>query len=382
MKPPPQIALVVREQIGSVYDELLQVLIDLAEHPVSMFNDQRDRLVEVRNKALAIVSEWVLRQPDIAAALHNMVPRSWRVSDIPQALLEAALWDDYFKMPESVLLPPTRQDRVIATVPSLLGRLDNDGLLRLADTETLPNGIFYSKPTLDSRQHQRDRINALPHGVFYEDLALHYHQFLRRYFTSSIHYGLIFMILRLAQHHQVEARIAIDTRRLRYRNEYQEYFEADYWYGPILHDDKLDDLNTLGLTVHGDSNLADTTSSPLYLATSFRWQKDGENLKSIEIEELVYKTGASCDPILARYLHSIRDTAQRVFIHCDGAVKGYDLAGYPQTTTDFVKRGKSPYYRKVFRLDGRILTHDWSEIVAQWFRGNALVLEYLSALAA
>ena len=285
-----------------------------------------------------------------------MVPRSWRVSDISQALLEAALWDDCFKIPESAFFSPSREDRVIVAAPSLLDRIDHDGLLGLAGVE------------------------AKPHGIFYGDLALHYHQFLWRSFTSYVHYGLVSMILRLARSENVEARLAIDARRLRYRGEYRECFEADYWYGPTLDDDRLDDPNMLGLAIHGNPTIEHESSLTQYLATAFRWKNDGAGLKSIEIEELIYTPANWCDPVVARYLHSIRDTTQRVFSHCDGAVKGYELSGYPQTTNDFRDRGKSAYYRKVFRLDGHILTHDWSEVVSQWFRGNTLVLEYLSSL--
>lgn len=61
--------------------------------------------------------------------------------------------------------------------------------------------------------------------------SLHYHQLLRRGFGSNIHYELIGFVLDLARRNeQVRARIAIDERRLRRREEHQKIQERDYWY--------------------------------------------------------------------------------------------------------------------------------------------------------
>lgn len=103
-------------------------------------------------------------------------------------------------------------------------------------------------------------------------------------------------------------------------------------------------------------------------------------MKTIEIEELVPVDDDGADLVLARYLHAIRDTSQRRFVHCDGAVKAYKREGYPRVAEQFAGRGKGHHYRKVFRMDGEIQTDHWSNVAALWFRGNRLVLEYLSGL--
>jgi hypothetical protein len=114
---------------------------------------------------------------------------------------------------------------------------------------------------------------------------------------------------------------------------------------------------------------------------SIRWTRDRGACKSVEIEEFLPPADQASGPVLARYLHSIRDTERRVFVHCDGAVKAYDRSTYPTDLTTFAGRGKGLHYRKVFRLDGPLTADEWSRLTALWFRGNRLVLEYLDGLA-
>ena len=352
-----ELADLVKKQLGPVYDELLQVMIDLASSPIGAFSDDRHRLVEARTKAWRIVSEWAAAFPERAKELHDMVPRAWRVPDVAQALIEAALLEDYFLISKSAFAPVTADDRALVSAPELLEHIDHDGLLSVQS------------------------FDAHPHGVLYNDLALHYHQFLWRGFVNTIHYGLIAMILQLAKSGNVEARLAIDGRRLRFRNEYERRMELDYWFGPPLDHVSLDDIRCIGETVHGSSNPSTSSLTPEYIASSFRWKHDGGCLKSVEIEELVSISDDASELVLARYSHAIRDVAGRTFTHLDGAVKGYLTSDYPQTIEEFKKRGKSPHYRKVFRLDGHIAVGAWSNIVAQWFRGNELILEQLASLA-
>lgn len=239
-------------------------------------------------------------------------------------------------------------------MPALADRMDDEGLVNVAGLEAGPQGIFVA------------------------DLSLHYHQFLRRNFGATVHYELIGAILRIEQREDVGARLAIDDRRIRYRHEHQEIFEKDYWYGPPLSEEALDDPFAVGETIHGDREGGTSVANP-YVALSARWSRDA-HLKTVEIEELV--PIGDDDPVLVRYLHAIRDTERHCFIHCDGAVKGYAANTYPTTVSDFPRRGRSTRYRKVFRLDGTISTEDWSLVASLWFRGNQLILEYLGGLDA
>ena len=356
MDVPQDIAVAVKGRLGPIYDDLLEVMRDLVMDPTSMFGSGKPRIVEKRSRAASEINDWLCESPGDVTALYRMIPDMLQVPNVVQALLEAATWDDYFAIPESAFLFPDDGDRVLRAAPSLLNKIDDDGLLDITD------------------------IDAQPYGVIYGGFLLHYHQFLWRGFHGSVHVELIHNLLALARDGLVEARLAVDPHRLRYLNEYEEFIERDYWYRPPLDDGLLDDPNIVGTTVHGNPQVVSTLGGEV-LATEVRWTNSGAGLKTIEIEELVTVDKSRQARVLCRYLHSIRDTNEKRFRHCDGAVKGYNAAEYPETLTDFsTNRAKAPYYRKAFRIDGPVPTNDWSQVVSRWFRGNRLVFEYLSGL--
>lgn len=354
----PNVTARVRTILGPLYDEMLQVMIDLATPPVFLFADDRARLVDVRERSAAILRAWAADHSDDAAALVNLLPRVMQGPDVAESLLETSPWADYFRLPASTFELPRVDAPVFAALPSLLELADDDGLLDV------------------------DGVDARPHGLFIDDFSLHYHQLLRRGFGSNIHYDLIGSVLGLARRkEEVCARIAIDERRLRRRDEHREVEERDYWYGPQLDETKLDDLTALGETIHGDPECGRSILCP-YWAASIRWKRDGAGpMKSVEVEEFMPRSDEASGLVLVRYLHAIRDVERRAFVHCDGAVKAYDRSAYPTVLEDFPRRGKGLHYRKVFRLDGPLTANEWSHVTALWFRGNPLVLEYLAGLA-
>lgn len=351
---PIDVVAQVKGQLGAIYDELLGVMIDLATPPIFLFSDDRPRLVDVRTRAVACIEAWHASEPEVVDELVHRLPDVMQLSDAAGSLLEAVSRADYFDLRQSVFEQPRSSDRVFITAPDLLDRVDDDGLLSVAG------------------------LDARPHGLVHGDLSVHYHQLLRRGFASSVNFDLVGTVLGIARGGEVEARLAVDGHRLRFRSEHEEIIERDYWRGPPLDDKLLDDEHLVGETIHGDPDLGQSIRNP-YVATSFRWTAD-EHLKTIEIEELVPVASDEEDLVLTRYLHAIRDTSRKVFVHCDGAVKGYQPDSYPRTVKDFASRGKSDRYRKVFRLDGDIETDDWARVASLWFRGNRLVLEYLSGL--
>ena len=350
----PAIASAVKDRLGSVYEEMLGVMIDLAVPPIFLFGDERPRLAAVRERARASIESWEAEDPTAVGGLIDRLPHVLQVGNAAQSLLEAAPWSDYFEIPPSAFAAPSRDAPVLLAVPELVARLDDDGLVDVSG------------------------LDARPHGLFVGDFSLHYHQLLRRSFGSSAHYDLVGTVLGASARHPVTARLAVDERRLRFRHEHEEILERDYWYGPPLSDQSIDDLDAVGETVHGDPEGGTSFINP-YAALSVRWTRDGV-LKTVEIEEYVPPHVDGAQWVLSRYLHAIRDTSVRAFVHCDGAVKAYAPEVYPHVQADFAKRGKSQHYRKVFRLDGRLPTDTWSVIAAQWFRGNGLVLDYLASL--
>lgn len=351
---PDDVVEAVQARLGPLYDELLTVMLDVDAGPIFLFSDDRSRVVDVRERVCAVVRAWAEAEPSEVQELVDRLPQVLHLPDVTQTLVEAVGWIDYYDLPNAELGLPTRTDTLYSTKPGLAELLDDDGLLFV------------------------EGLEATPHGIFYEDLALHYHQLLRRGFGANVNYDLVGAILGTASRQPAKARLAIDGRRLRYRSEYQKIEERDAWYGPPLTNEALDDPHLVGETVHGDPELGKSILNP-YVATSFRWTKDGQQ-KTVEIEELIPISEGSTGPVLVRYLHAIRDTNAHHFIHCDGAVKAYDRSSYPRSIDAFAARGKGLHYRKVFRLDGEIDTEAWSWVTSLWFRGNQLVLEYLAGL--
>ena len=343
----------IRHRLGTGLAELLEVMLDLGTPPLFLAVDDRPRMVLARARAAAALDDWAQQDPAAVADLAARLPAELRGSSPTHALLEAVLWNDYYVIPDVLLEPPRRQSRVFTAVPALLDRLDDDGLIDLTG------------------------LDATPHGLRIGNYALHYHQFLRRGYQSYIHYGLIDSILDAAQRHGLTARIAVDERRLRRADEYQEYFEADRWFGRPLSDDGLDSLAAVGETFHGDPDGGTGFLHP-YAGLSVRWSAAEKPLKVVEVEEFMPAPAGDEGWIFARYLHAIRDTAKRTFIHCDGAVKGYYPNTYPRTQSEFPRRGKSVHYRKLFRVDGSFPVTAWSTLLSDWFRGNTLVHEYLN----
>jgi len=354
-----EVAAAVRDRLGPLYEELVAVMIDLGVSPLYLSSDRWDRLVDVRTRAFDALHVWSADDPAGFKAVASKVPTELQSDDDATSLLEAATQTDFFVIADSTFRPPTAEDRAFASAPGLLERLDADGLVFL------------------------DGLNAQPHGLLHGDRSFHYHQLLRRSFMSNVNYELVGTLTGIAASSSVRVRVALDERRMRYRAEHDAILERDHWYGPPLDDAILDDLHSLlGETVHGDPREGRSSHHP-YVATFFHWTRGTgreDFYKTVEIEELVAVAQDEDGLVLARYLHAIRDTQRRVFIHCDGAVKAYERASYPRFVKDFRERERPAHYRKVFRLDGEIRTEQWSNVVAQWFRGNLLVKEYLSGL--
>lgn len=348
--------IIIREALGDLFGELIQVMLDLGTPPIFLDSDDRPRIADLRERAKVVLDRWAAAEPKIASVVVDGIPEVLRGPIISESLLVAAVWTAYFDLPPRVFLPPTLDSRVFAAVPRLAARLDDDGLLDVSG------------------------LDARPHGLFVDGYSLHYHQLLRRGYHSNVHYGLIGSLLDLPRRHEVTVRLAIDDRRIRFEHEHEELEERDYWFGRLLTEEFLDDLAAVGETFYGDPDGGRSFVHP-YAGLSARWTSDG-SLRTLEVEEFMPVSPGTSKFVLARYLHAIRDTSKRTFIHCDGAVKVYDRESYPHSQATFRDRGKGLHYRKLFRIDGALPTDAWSHVLTAWFRGNRLVLEYLDGLSA
>jgi hypothetical protein len=104
-----------------------------------------------------------------------------------------------------------------------------------------------------------------------------------------------------------------------------------------------------------------------------------ENQKVLEMEELVPERALPKSVVVDKYVHSLRDTHARRFMHLDGAVRVYRKEDYRRRLGTDLRQGRSLAlrYEKLFRVDGPIPDQDWAELVAHFYRGNELVREYL-----
>ncbi len=344
----------VRAHLGPRFDELRRIMLDLDVPPTFLFSDDRPRLVQSRTRAVELLDQWVAREQQLASDIHARLPGLLQRRPIPTSLLEAVAWSESSDPLIDLFNCQGAGSRVFAAAPHLAPLLDESGLITMTG------------------------LDARPWGLHTGDYAFHYHQLLRRNYRSGIHYGLIGAVLQLTEQHQLTARLALDERRLRFRGEYQETYEADYWYGPSLTEADLDNLSVVGETFHGDPDGGTCWLNP-YAGLSVRWTVS-DNLKTVEIEEFMPQPDPTSGWVFARYLHAIRDTSKQVFVHCDGAVKAYAADRYPRVQHDFKHRGKGDRYRKLFRIDGEFPAAAWSELACSWFRGNRLITEYFGEL--
>ncbi|MBQ1442288.1 MAG: hypothetical protein IIZ13_00390 [Renibacterium sp.] len=342
----------VRAHLGFRFDELRETMLDLGSFPSDLFSDDRPRILRSRAAAIQLLDQWVAAEPTATNEIYTRLPDLVQRHSLSESLLEAATWWDYDSPLIELFNYPATESRAFAAVPSLVPLLDESGLIEVTG------------------------LDARPWGLHIGGYALHYHQLLRRGFGSRIHYGLIATVLRAARQHHLTARFALDERRIQFKDEYREILEFDYWYGPSPNEADLDNLGVVGETFHGDPDGGTSLLNP-YAGLSVRWTADGD-LKAVEIEESMPLQNPTSEWVFARYLHAIRDTSKRAFIHCDGAVKAYATDKYPQAQHDFKNRGKGDRYRKLFRIDGKFPAAVWSELACSWFRGNRLINEYFA----
>jgi len=222
--------------------------------------------------------------------------------------------------------------------------------------------------------------------VTYRDHDLHPHPGLRRRFGSRIHSEFLALLWS-----QIDAgndvAIAVDHYRFCPHGELQPFMELDAWFGAPFTMKDVDDPWKVGATVHGRPRAI----SPIDrsgLLTEFRWTF-ADGLKTLEVEELPAPPAVEkfVGPMVCRYVHSIRDTRTKRFIHLDGALTTYGPDEYTRRYAQAVNHHESKVWAnrkvKVFRIDApkssasaHIEDSWWSELIASFFRGNELVLEY------
>jgi hypothetical protein len=248
------------------------------------------------------------------------------------------------------------ESEVIKVYPEIRSLLDDDGLLYIDDRFRLFDG-----------------------GIEYKDHILHYHQFLRRGYSSNPNFDFLGRFLRC--YIQICAsnsfRIAIDHHRIMPKEFYQHIVEMDAWYGPRFDRSKLDDIYAVGLTV-----IKRISPSPFDLffdkleRTEFFWSyRNG--IKTFEVEGISDKSLFHDPYYLNKYAHSERDVRLKRLRHFDGAVKVYLKDSYENRLSTYMPKELRSFKKvKLFRIDGEIGIDEWIELLTLFFKGNEMIIEY------
>ena len=247
------------------------------------------------------------------------------------------------------------KSEVLKNYPELRDKLDEDGLL-----------------------HIDEEFGLLDGGIKYRNHILHYHQFLRRGYTSNPNFDFIgrFMTCYHKTRSDNQFRIAIDHRRIMPKEFYQQIIELDTWFGPRFDPEELDNPYAIGLTVikrNKDSLFEQTNSLD---RTEFFWSFR-KGIKTLQIEEVSDEDYQFDQYYLNRYVHSERDTQKKVLRHLDGAVKIYVQHNYKDRLNLRMPNQPKSYSKiKLFRVDGDIAIDDWIELISFFYKSNEMIIEY------
>jgi len=256
----------------------------------------------------------------------------------------------------SVLHPKPKNSEVLSSCPELEDQFDDDGLLILNENFIMLDG-----------------------GMQYKNYFLHYHQFLRRGFSSNPNFDFLgrFANYRRTTMRHNDFRIAIDHRRIMNFEDYRQIYEMDTWFGPKFDPEKIDDPNYVGLTVVGRIYPTSLDSYPL-VKTEFFWKKnESEDVKTLEIEEISGPDKPYDNWHINRYIHAERNFKKKTFQHFDGAAKVYPQDNYKERVDQKMPNNINPaHYIKLFRIDGKIDLSDWISLVSMFYKGNEMVIEY------
>ena len=249
------------------------------------------------------------------------------------------------------------ESEVLKTYPELGERLDDEGLMQIDDGLELLEG-----------------------GILYRDHVLHYHQFLRRGFTSNMNFDFTSRFIMYYQKTMKKNsfRIAIDHRRIMPKEFYERIIEFDKWFGPTFDATKIDDPNAVGLTVlkRNKNSLFELTNN--LDRTEFFWSfRDGvKTLQIEEVSDIDYKFDGYN---INRYVHSERETRQQIFRHLDGAAKVYLENNYEgRFASKIPNEAKCHAKPKLFRIDGSIGIRDWIELISFFYKSNEMIIEYFN----
>jgi len=258
---------------------------------------------------------------------------------------------------KQVIEDDTTDSEVLKIYPELADRFDKDGLLHIDSELILHDG-----------------------GIGYRDHILHYHQLLRREYTSNPNFDFLSKFLRYYRKTRDINRfhIAIDHRRIMKKKYYSQIMEFDTWYGPSFNREGIDDPQGVGLTIvkRNKDSLFELTNS--LDRTEFFWSyRNG--IKTFQIEEISDEGYRFEHYYFNKYVHSERDILRRITRHIDGAVKVYLQDSYPKRRNSFMPdEFKNHSKIKLWRIDGDIDIDSWIRLISFFYKSNEMIIEYFN----
>lgn len=176
---------------------------------------------------------------------------------------------------------------------------------------------------------------------------------------------------------KMTAKILLDPDMVGLASTYQDaQYEFEYWWGPKFDDDVT--TITPGVAYHKASE--EQTHYYSISGTEFWWQsRDKQHI--LEVEELrdepnlrITEPKYGC-----RYVHSIVEEQTGHIFHLDGAIRAYtETEMFERLGNGIIKAGRHTEYTKLWRIDGEIETPLWKSLIAEFYRDNHLVGEYLN----
>lgn len=288
------------------------------------------------------------------------------VQNVAMYLVVTLTHQSYYDPKRYIKADYREESEVLKAYPELSGFEDEEGLIPLGTPGFIPAGVGG--------------------GIYYKDHLLYYHQFLRRYFTSSPNMPFLNALFEYHKAHRDQrVAVAIDHLRLMQKELFRQLIERSRSFGPPLAIESLDDPHAIGLTVYSpDPRLVSLLGIE---RTEFHWSYS-DGLKTFEVEA-VYPLDNIPDIseklVLTRYVHSIRDIQAHAFIHLDGAAKIYLRNQYSQRHETMMPKEPRAWKKiKLFRIDANvekgqaISENEWSRLIGLFFQENTLVAEYLN----
>ncbi|NNE98936.1 MAG: hypothetical protein HKN25_07935 [Pyrinomonadaceae bacterium] len=247
------------------------------------------------------------------------------------------------------------ESEVLKIYPEIAELLDKDGLLNIDQ-----------------------RFQMFDGGIKYKHHFFHYHQFLRRGYVSNPNFDFLGRFIRyyLESNKTNTFRVAIDHTRIMPKEFFAHMFERGGWFGPPFNREKLDDPREIGLFVVERRRPSLFDADGKLDRTEFLWSfRNG--IKTFQIEEISNSEYFHDPYYINRFVHSERDTADQNLRHFDGAVKIYLNNHYEDRISSRITDSARSFKKiKLFRLDGEINLDRWIDLIAMFFRGNEMIIEY------